>query len=79
MERTKAIKNKFFLDLEALDENSQNVLTNFSLLVIGMIKVLKKKPCKSINPDQDAYMVELEKVDYMAGFEGEDMVLKNYA
>jgi len=63
----KAIKNHFFLDLEALDENSQNVLNNFSLLVIGMIKYIKKKPCKSI------------KIEYMTGFEDEDMVLKNYA
>jgi len=40
---------------------------------------IKKKPCKSIKPDKNADMVELEKAEYMAGFEDEDMVLKNYA
>jgi len=44
----KVIKNNFFLDLEALDENSQNVLNNFSLFVINMIKDFKKKACKPI-------------------------------
>lgn len=34
---------------------------------------------KDINPKEPSLMIEVEKIEYMVGFEDEDMVLKNYA
>jgi len=34
---------------------------------------------KEINPDQESLMIEVEKVEYMMGFDDEEeMLLKNY-
>lgn len=53
---------------------------NFSLLVVGTVKNVKRKVNKEINPNQESLMVEIEKVDYMMGFDDEEeMLLKNYA
>lgn len=46
---------------------------------MGTVKDIKKKMNKEINPDQESLMVEIEKVDYMMGFDDEEeMLLKNY-
>ena len=52
---------------------------NFSLLIVGTVKDIKTKLNTEINPDQESNMVEIEKIDYMMGFDDEEeMLLKNY-
>jgi len=48
-------------------------------LIVGTVKDIKKKLNTEINPDQESNMVEIEKIDYMMGFDDEEeMLLKNY-
>ena len=43
------------------------------------MKDIKKKMNPEINPNQESLMVEVEKIDYMMGFDDEEeMLLKNY-
>jgi hypothetical protein len=48
------------------------------LLIVGTIKEIAPKMNKEIDSNKDSLMVKLENIDYMIGFEDEDMVMKNY-
>jgi len=75
----KSVKTNFFLDLDDLSQAYQDILRNFSLLIVATVKDIKKKMNKEINPDQESLMIEVEKVEYMMGFDDEEeMLLKNY-
>jgi len=55
------------------------MIRNFSLLIVATVKDIKKKLNKEIDPDQESLMIEVEKVEYMMGFDDEEeMLLKNY-
>jgi len=75
----KAIKPSFFLDLESLSENYQNILQDCSLLIVGTVGEIKSRIYKEINEKEESSMIKLESIEYMVGFDDEEMILKNYA
>jgi hypothetical protein len=48
------------------------------LLIVGTVKEVAPKLNKEIDANNESMMVKLESIDYMVGFEDEEMVLKNY-
>jgi hypothetical protein len=48
------------------------------LLIVGTIKEIAPKLNKEIDSTKESLMVKLESVEYMVGFEDEEMILKNY-
>jgi hypothetical protein len=55
-----------------------------SLIVIGRVSKLMEYTCTSQNnpynlpEDNDYILVDLDKIDYVIGFQGEEMIFRNY-
>jgi len=50
-----------------------------SLLIVGTVGEIKSRVYKEVNQKEESAMIKLESVEYMVGFDDEEMVLKNYA
>jgi len=48
-------------------------------LIVGTVGEINSKVYKEVNKKEESAMIKLESVEYMVGFDDEEMVLKNYA
>ena len=74
---------KYILDLNSLDQELSKIIVNNSLIVIGKIgklTELEQNQNQYLNLPQDKHFVlaTLEKVDYVIGFPGNELLLNNY-
>lgn len=46
---------------------------------MGVVSGVSSRVETEINPKETSLMVACEKIEYMVGFEDEDMILRNYA
>ncbi len=49
------------------------------MLIVGTVGDIKPKLNENINSKEESMMIGLEKIDYIVGFDEDDMILKNYA
>jgi len=75
---------KYILDLESFDEELKNLIVENSLIVIGKIGKLnefivdKENNIYDLPEDKKFISVTLDKIDYVIGFPGDEMVFRNY-
>ena len=75
---------KYILDLNSFDEELKNLIVENSLIVIGKIGKLnefhfdKNKNIYDLPQNKKFISVTLDKVDYIIGFPGDEMVFRNY-
>ena len=75
---------KYILDLESFDEELKNLIVENSLIVIGKIGKLnefivdKENNFYDLPEDKKFISVTLDKIDYVIGFPGDEMVFRNY-
>ena len=50
-----------------------------SLLIVGTVGEIKSRIYKDVNQKEASSMIKLESIEYMVGFDDEEMALKNYA
>jgi len=83
------IDNKFYkcnaiLSLELFEEELKELLMEHSLIIIGRIGKITDHYATSENnpyslPEENNYLLcELDKIDYILGFQGEEMIFRNY-
>ena len=75
---------KYILDLSSFDEELKNLIVENSLIVIGKIGKLNEFSVDKENNIYDLPLnkkfvsVTLDKIDYVIGFPGDEMVFRNY-
>ena len=77
-------KCKYILNLNSIEEELKELIIENSLIVIGKVgKLIDHVPTEKDNPynlplDNRYVLVNLEKIEYVIGFPGEEIVFRNY-